>query len=153
MKKGNGGSKKSKKDVECYNCHNKGHFKSDCWAPGGGAEGKGPKKWKGKQKEMVAKTEMKDDKDADAVWMASAEENVRAWLADFRDGDFEQWDEQESAGEGWEDDLFSHGTDTDSLPDLVTEPNTAASTTDISSESDISELVLEADATAEGLQA
>src|ERR1700736_1994857 len=113
LKKGNGGWKKLKKDVECYNCHKKGHFKSDCWALGGGAEGKEPKKWKGKQKATVAKTEMKDDKDADAVWMASAEENVRAWLADFRDGDFKQWDEQESAGEGWEDDLFSHGTDTD----------------------------------------
>jgi hypothetical protein len=67
-KKGNGGLKKSKKDIECYNCHKKGHFKLDCWAPGGGVEGKGPKKWQGKQKEMVVKTEMKDDKDMDAVW-------------------------------------------------------------------------------------
>ena len=49
-KMGNGSSKKSKKDIECYNCHKKGHFKSDCWALGGGAEGKGLKKWKGKQK-------------------------------------------------------------------------------------------------------
>jgi hypothetical protein len=111
------------------------------------------KKWKGRQKETAAKTEMKDDEDADAVWRASAEENVRVWLADFRDDDFEQWDEQESAGEGWEDDLFSYETDTDSLPDLITEPNTATSMTDISSESDISELVLEVDATAEGFQA
>jgi hypothetical protein len=87
LKKSNRGSKK---DVECYNCHKKGHFKLDCWALGGGAEGKGPKKWKGKQKEMAAKTEVKDDEDADAVWMASVEENVQVWLADFGDGDFEQ---------------------------------------------------------------
>jgi hypothetical protein len=69
---------------------------------------------------MVAKTEVNDDKDVDAVWMASMEENVQAWLADFGDGDFEQWNEQESAGEGWEDDLFSYETDTDSLPNLIT---------------------------------
>ena len=43
-KKGGGsGLKKSKKDVECFNCHKKGHFKCDCWVPGGGAEGKGLK--------------------------------------------------------------------------------------------------------------
>jgi hypothetical protein len=63
-KKGGGsGSKKSKKDVECFNCHKKGDFKQDCWAPGGGAEGKGLKIWKGKQKETAAKTEVKDDED------------------------------------------------------------------------------------------
>jgi hypothetical protein len=90
LKKGNGSLKKLKKDIECYNCHKKGHFKLDCWAPGGGAEGKGLKKWKGKQKETVVKTEVKDDENADVVWMASVEENVQVWLADFGDGDFEQ---------------------------------------------------------------
>ena len=36
--------KTSKKDVECFNCKKRGHMKADCWAPGGGKEGQGPKK-------------------------------------------------------------------------------------------------------------
>ena len=31
-------------DVECYNCHRKGHYKSDCWRPGGRKEGQGPQR-------------------------------------------------------------------------------------------------------------
>jgi len=150
-KKGNGGSKKSKKDVECWNCHKKGHTKPDCWAPGGGAEGKGLKKWKGKQKEMAAKTEVKDDEDVDAVWMASAEGNVRAWLDEVDDGDFQKWEEQDSAGESWEDNIFSHKTDTDSIPDLISETTSATSTDDISSKSDITKFTFEIDAMTEGL--
>ena len=35
--------KGKKRDVECENCHKKGHTKSECWAKGGGNEGGGPK--------------------------------------------------------------------------------------------------------------
>ena len=82
LKKGGGsGSKKSKKDVKCFNCRKKGHYKRDCWVPGGGANEKGLKNQKGKQKETAAKTKVKDeDEDADAVWMANAEINVRSWV-------------------------------------------------------------------------
>jgi hypothetical protein len=44
-----GGSSSKKKKVECHNCHKKGHYKSECWAPGGGKEGQGLKQ-KGKEK-------------------------------------------------------------------------------------------------------
>jgi hypothetical protein len=32
---------KDKKKVECYNCCKTGHYKSECWAKGGGKEGQG----------------------------------------------------------------------------------------------------------------
>lgn len=32
----------SNPDAVCYNCDRKGHYKSDCWRPGGGKEGQGP---------------------------------------------------------------------------------------------------------------
>jgi transposase InsO family protein len=37
-------AKSKKKDVECFNCKKRGHYKSECWAKGGGDEGGGPKK-------------------------------------------------------------------------------------------------------------
>ena len=40
--KGGKGGKGGKSDVECFNCHKKGHKKADCWAKGGGKEGQGP---------------------------------------------------------------------------------------------------------------
>jgi len=42
-----GGGSGRKKDVTCHNCKKRGHFKADCWAKGGGMEGKGPKGKKG----------------------------------------------------------------------------------------------------------
>lgn len=38
----NKGGKRSTKDVECFNCHKKGHNKSDCWVKWDGKEGQGP---------------------------------------------------------------------------------------------------------------
>ena len=37
--KGGNGSKKS---IECFHCHRKGHVKVDCWVKEGGKEGQGP---------------------------------------------------------------------------------------------------------------
>jgi len=49
--------RKSKKDIECFNCKRKGHYKSECWAKGSGNEGGGQKKPQDKDK-------FKNDKDA-----------------------------------------------------------------------------------------
>lgn len=60
-KAGGAKGKNKKKDVECYNCKKRGHFKSECWAPGGGKEGQGPK-GKSKPKETAAAAaETKDE--------------------------------------------------------------------------------------------
>lgn len=34
-------SSKSNPDITCFNCDCKGHYKTDCWRPGGGKEGQG----------------------------------------------------------------------------------------------------------------
>ncbi len=36
------GQKHDKQNVECFNCHRLGHFKSECWAKGGDKEGQHP---------------------------------------------------------------------------------------------------------------
>jgi len=46
-KKNTSSQGKKKTDVECYNCHKKGHMSSDCWAKGGGHEGQVPKDHQG----------------------------------------------------------------------------------------------------------
>lgn len=35
-------SSQSNPEATCFNCERKGHYKSDCWCPGGGKEGQGP---------------------------------------------------------------------------------------------------------------
>ena len=36
------GTTQANQDVTCFNCDRKGHYKADCWRPGGGKEGQGP---------------------------------------------------------------------------------------------------------------
>src|SRR5271169_5314140 len=37
-------SKKRNPDIECLNCHKKGHSQAQCYAKGGGSEGQGDRK-------------------------------------------------------------------------------------------------------------
>ena len=68
-------NKKLKKDIKFWNCLEKRHTRAECW----GAGGKGPKMWKGKQKETAVKVEIRSDvEDVDAVWMVNTDENMRA---------------------------------------------------------------------------
>jgi hypothetical protein len=60
--------KKDKKNIECYNCHKKGHMKSECWAKGGGQEGKGPK-GKGRGRGKKGESNVVEGKDADELWV------------------------------------------------------------------------------------
>ena len=108
------GRKDAKKDVECFNCHKKGHYKVDCWAEGGRKEGEGPKsKGKGKAKEVTTTA-------AAAATVAEkakvAEEKVEVWMVSVEDNSEESPDEEDLAcGFNSSDNLFY---DSDSMPDL-----------------------------------
>jgi hypothetical protein len=86
--KGRKGGSNSKKNVECHNCKKKGHYKSDCWAKGGGKEGQGPnQKGKGKGKEKDAATvaqEKKEDKPKDGK-----PKDEEAWMTMVLGEDFD----------------------------------------------------------------
>ena len=78
-KKDGDDSKKSKKNVKCYNCKKMGHIAKNCWAKGGGAEGRGPKgKGKNKGKEVAANADEKGRDDSDTVWMVSAGDEIES---------------------------------------------------------------------------
>ena len=69
--------KTSKKDVECFNCKKRGHMKADCWAPGGGKEGQGPKKKK--DKDSAASADQQEQPDIEA-W-AAIQDTPEVWAA------------------------------------------------------------------------
>src|ERR1700678_1674953 len=146
--KGKKFGKKWKKGIECYNCHKKGHIANDCWAPGGGAEGKGPKqksKGKGKEKEVAAKVDEKEsrrDDDSDAVWMALAasdgDVDVTRWVMDCGGGDgvaeYELWTEDEIAADEFDEQA--------STVDIDYSPMSTGSENSEHSIFDVSDLVL-----------
>src|SRR6267142_6918591 len=55
---------KDKKKVECYNCHKTGHYKSECWAKGGGKEGQGPRRGKGAKDDAALAKEKSEETEA-----------------------------------------------------------------------------------------
>ncbi|KAF8230485.1 hypothetical protein L208DRAFT_1378501 [Tricholoma matsutake] len=77
----------SKKSVECFNWHKKGHYKADCWAPRGGKEGQGPSlkgKGKGKATAAAAKEKPKEDEKEEA-WFMNAEANITDFISEGLD--------------------------------------------------------------------
>ena len=72
------GKKGKKRDIECFNCHKKGHTKAECWAKGGGNEGGGPKGKKGKKGDKEKEDE-KGGKKAEASTAEHSEPEIDAW--------------------------------------------------------------------------
>jgi len=87
-----GGGSGGRRDVTCHNCKKKGHFKADCWAKGGGMEGKGPrgKKSRGhKDKGVAANVAEAEDLD-DGIWAVVDEE-----------GEFGDWEIADDSESDW----------------------------------------------------
>ena len=91
---GGKGGKKANKDVECFNCHKKGHKKAECWAKGGGKEGQGPKSKSKKEKDESKKgkdepkKELASTAEEDGVWMAMTSNSDDKNMADSELDDF-----------------------------------------------------------------
>jgi hypothetical protein len=68
-KKGGKSKPRDKRTVECFNCHKKGHYRSECRGKGGGNEGGTSKQGKG-AKEDATQAEEKDEPEA---WAAIEE--------------------------------------------------------------------------------
>jgi transposase InsO family protein len=64
--------RKDKRKVECYNCHKTGHYKSECWAKGGGKEGQGPRRGKGAKEDANA-APAEEEQDQPEAWAAMEE--------------------------------------------------------------------------------
>ena len=73
---------------------------------------------------------------------------MRTWLVELNEDEYKIWDEQESAGESWEDDIPSCKANTNSMPNLFSVNPPLTFLDHLSSDSDISELTLEVDVTA-----
>ena len=101
--------KRPDKDIECFNCHKKGHKKADCWAKGGGKEGQGPKSKLKKEKEEPKK-EVASTAEEDGVWMAMANNSDDENMADSEFDDFTVSEEE----------LFFEDDEDDNVTDLTT---------------------------------
>ena len=81
------GKRNENVDKECYNCHKKGHLSKDCWAEGGGMEGKGPRGRKGPnrdKKERSNQAEEVNDSLNDVTYIAGRciSDSKHSWYLD-----------------------------------------------------------------------
>ena len=83
------GGKRTNRDIECFNCHKKGHKKINCWAKGGGKEGQGPKS-KPKKEELKKETANTADNE-DSIWMAFTSDSSDKHMADDEDNEFDNF--------------------------------------------------------------
>jgi len=74
---------KDKKKVECYNCHKTGHYKSECWAKGGGKEGQGPRQGKGAKDDAALAKEKSEETKAWATIKDIEEPEPMAYSKDI----------------------------------------------------------------------
>ena len=73
--------RKSNREIECFNCHKKGHKKAECWAKGGGKEGQGLGMKLKKDKEELKK-ETAGAVVEEGVWMAIVNDSEDEHMAD-----------------------------------------------------------------------
>ena len=79
------GKRNENVDRECYNCKKKGHLSKDCWAKGGGMEGKGPRGRKGLNREEKSnQAEEVNDSLNDVAYMAGRRilDSKHSWYLD-----------------------------------------------------------------------
>jgi hypothetical protein len=113
----NQGGKKMNRDVECFNCHKKGHKKQDCWAKEGGKKGQGPRSKDNQSKRGDLKEGGKDGKRKS---VNAVEDNEGIWMAVTNDsGDEEMADNEFEDFEVAKDDLFFFENDK-TVEDLAT---------------------------------
>ena len=90
--RGGKAEKRLNKDVECFNCHKKGHKKPDCWVKGRGKEGQGPRLKERKEKGGESNKEVQEAAntagDEDGVWMAIVSNSDDEEMADNKFDDF-----------------------------------------------------------------
>ncbi|KAJ2913904.1 hypothetical protein MD484_g6523, partial [Candolleomyces efflorescens] len=84
-KKGGASGSGSGSSKECFNCHKKGHVKADCWGPGGGKEGQGPKGRNKTQQATEVNSSLNDVAyvvNADNASFAANDSSKLDWFAD-----------------------------------------------------------------------
>jgi hypothetical protein len=69
-------------NVECYNCHKRGHMSKDCWAKGGGKEGQGPKGRKGPNRSNQAQEANSNLNKVSYMTYGTREINKFDWIFD-----------------------------------------------------------------------
>jgi hypothetical protein len=109
-------NKRKKHDIECHNCHKKGHIKAECWAKGGSKEGQGPRRGSAAQGSTTAATtetnievwalidQCTDTESESSCWVKDSDTSY--WAEDSEDQD-EVWATLEELKSDEEDELVA----------------------------------------------